>query len=226
LSADSIVPNWFNPQSLNRFAYCYNNPLICTDLSGHEPTYFQGIGGIDPLGWVSHYFHSAGNNVVQSTNDALTGAIPDVVGIEVKGSGVVGTDYSPIKGYCLKFDTNDLSIEEFEITTFTPSSIKLNSSGLDIGLGSVEFFAAWGEGPYDAQFNSFSGSETLLSGSVFFSPDYSWIGSSFGVTVFGLPGVAYEETYYNPISLFFGDGDRSVEEKVDAALDNFFSDIE
>ena len=35
ISADSIVPNLANPQSLNRYSYCYNNPLVYTDPTGH-----------------------------------------------------------------------------------------------------------------------------------------------------------------------------------------------
>ncbi len=35
LSADTIVPNPKNPQSLNRFAYVQNNPLKYTDPTGH-----------------------------------------------------------------------------------------------------------------------------------------------------------------------------------------------
>ena len=36
ISADTIVPKMFNPQSLNRYSYCLNNPLIYADPSGHE----------------------------------------------------------------------------------------------------------------------------------------------------------------------------------------------
>jgi RHS repeat-associated protein len=35
LSADTIVPDPGNPQSFNRYAYAYNNPLKYTDPSGH-----------------------------------------------------------------------------------------------------------------------------------------------------------------------------------------------
>ena len=35
LSADTIVPDPANPQSLNRYSYVYNNPLRYTDPSGH-----------------------------------------------------------------------------------------------------------------------------------------------------------------------------------------------
>jgi RHS repeat-associated protein len=36
ISADPIVPEPYNPQSLNRYSYCLNNPLIYTDPSGHN----------------------------------------------------------------------------------------------------------------------------------------------------------------------------------------------
>ncbi len=35
ISADPIVPQWTNPQSLNRYSYCYNNPLVFVDPTGH-----------------------------------------------------------------------------------------------------------------------------------------------------------------------------------------------
>ena len=36
ISPDTIVPNPLNPQSLNRYTYCLNNPLIYVDPSGHQ----------------------------------------------------------------------------------------------------------------------------------------------------------------------------------------------
>jgi RHS repeat-associated protein len=36
ISADTIVPDVFNPQTLNRYSYCLNNPLKYVDPSGHE----------------------------------------------------------------------------------------------------------------------------------------------------------------------------------------------
>ena len=35
ISADSVDQDWYDPQSLNRYAYCRNNPLKYTDPSGH-----------------------------------------------------------------------------------------------------------------------------------------------------------------------------------------------
>jgi RHS repeat-associated protein len=38
VTPDSIVPDDYDPQLLNRFSYCRNNPLIYTDPSGHKVT--------------------------------------------------------------------------------------------------------------------------------------------------------------------------------------------
>ncbi len=36
ISPDNVIPDQYNPQSLNRYSYCLNNPLIYTDPSGHS----------------------------------------------------------------------------------------------------------------------------------------------------------------------------------------------
>lgn len=35
ISADTVIPNPINPQTLNRYTYCYNNPLKYVDPTGH-----------------------------------------------------------------------------------------------------------------------------------------------------------------------------------------------
>ena len=48
-SADTIVPNYSDPQSLNRYLYCRGNPLVYTDPSGHfffEIIFGAILGGI------------------------------------------------------------------------------------------------------------------------------------------------------------------------------------
>ncbi|NTV15097.1 MAG: RHS repeat-associated core domain-containing protein [Desulfobulbaceae bacterium] len=41
ISADSVVPDYTNPQSLNRFSYVLNNPLVYTDPTGNEAFNWQ-----------------------------------------------------------------------------------------------------------------------------------------------------------------------------------------
>ncbi len=54
IQADTLVPAPGNPQSLNRYAYVYNNPLKYTDPSGHDPldnawqSEFQRVHGREP----------------------------------------------------------------------------------------------------------------------------------------------------------------------------------
>jgi RHS repeat-associated protein len=52
ISPDSIVQNPYDPQSLNRFSYCRNNPLIYVDPSGHS--FFSDLfNALDPVTYVS-----------------------------------------------------------------------------------------------------------------------------------------------------------------------------
>ncbi len=37
VSADSLVPSWYDPQSLNRYSYVLDNPMRYTDSTGHDP---------------------------------------------------------------------------------------------------------------------------------------------------------------------------------------------
>ncbi len=43
--ADTFVPDQFNPQSWNRYAYCLNNPLIYVDPTEHEAGDVSGMLG-------------------------------------------------------------------------------------------------------------------------------------------------------------------------------------
>jgi RHS repeat-associated protein len=49
ISPDTIVPNPVNPQSLNRYTYCLNNPLKYVDPSGHQEGKPVNPYTIDPI---------------------------------------------------------------------------------------------------------------------------------------------------------------------------------
>lgn len=44
VTGDTIVPNMYDPQSLNRYAYCRNSPLIYVDPTGHNTIFLGGAG--------------------------------------------------------------------------------------------------------------------------------------------------------------------------------------
>jgi len=63
LSADSILQNPGNLQNFNRYSYCVNDPMMCTDPSGHifgiDDLVFAAIVlassyGAEQAGWISH----------------------------------------------------------------------------------------------------------------------------------------------------------------------------
>jgi len=43
IQPDSIVPNLYNPQDLNRYSYTRNNPVRYTDPTGHFPDWFFDV---------------------------------------------------------------------------------------------------------------------------------------------------------------------------------------
>lgn len=49
VTADSMLPNIYDPQQLNRYAYCRNNPLKYTDPSGHVLEYAAGLTNREKL---------------------------------------------------------------------------------------------------------------------------------------------------------------------------------
>ncbi len=63
ISPDSIIPDPANPQSLNRYAYCYNNPLKYVDANGHFP--WIVVGGL--VGMAVAY----GGQVVGNLNSGM-----------------------------------------------------------------------------------------------------------------------------------------------------------
>ena len=52
ITPDSILPDVYDPQMLNRYAYCRNNPLIYVDPTGHSNEAAMQMG-TDPRFWMA-----------------------------------------------------------------------------------------------------------------------------------------------------------------------------
>jgi len=75
ISPDSIVPDLYDPQSLNPYAYCRNNPLIYTDPSGHS------IGPeADPADLSDLGSEAVSEGLKEAINEASPSDIGDVSG--------------------------------------------------------------------------------------------------------------------------------------------------
>jgi hypothetical protein len=108
ISADSVVPNVYDPQSLNRYAYCVNNPLIYTDPSGHHnQEYGDDMGGFEGLG-IGNPGSYGGSNDPTSDSNANNGSGDTSTQIGY-GWGYWGADKeSTLVGDVVKFEWTDV----------------------------------------------------------------------------------------------------------------------
>ena len=69
IMADTIVPDPYNPQSLNRYSYCLNNPLGYIDPSGHDEEWLQWLQELwdDFFNWLDGW--STENNISTNYDD-------------------------------------------------------------------------------------------------------------------------------------------------------------
>jgi RHS repeat-associated protein len=84
INPDSIVPDWYDPQSLNPYSYCLNNPLVYTDPSGHFRVGSTEVHGVNlALGLVES---------LETIGLGLTGLAAPFGGFEVGGlPGAIAT---------------------------------------------------------------------------------------------------------------------------------------
>jgi hypothetical protein len=116
LSADTIVPDPANPQSLNRFSYVYNNPLKYVDPTGHL-TEEEIMSMVNAETWedVLAYFREGGSlegrwGWLETLRQAQIG--DRVVFSDLAdGSAWFGFDSGPIGGQLIKNDSGQIGIE-------------------------------------------------------------------------------------------------------------------
>ncbi len=127
-------------------------------------------------------------------NDEFLDVDPCItVGLHGVGSGVnpLTSGDGGILGYNAQLF---LSLEGFSIHDYTFSG---EGGGLDAGV-SLEIVTGIGTGPWRGDFNAITGNVGALSGSVFSSPDASWLGYTFGGSAGAPYGLAVERTNYQP----------------------------
>lgn len=87
VTPDPLVQNQYDPQSLNRFAYCRNNPLIYKDPSGHFFWFAVGSMAMFNTFENSERIHNFGDFAKYATIGAAEGALIYLTG----GAGAAGT---------------------------------------------------------------------------------------------------------------------------------------
>jgi RHS repeat-associated protein len=122
INADTIVQSTYDPQSLNRYSYCRNNPINYTDPTGHS--------------WFSKFFKKVGDffsNVGKSIADnplAFVAGIAVGIGFGILGAGLVQSFLLP------SMSIGGISVAEGAIMTGLEFGIGGFGSGLASGLAS------------------------------------------------------------------------------------------
>jgi len=88
ISADPVVREPGNPQSLNRYAYVYNNPLRYADPDGHVPVILVMMAAGAASGFLINYGFQVAANISQ--NGLNVQAFTDVNWASVGASAVAG----------------------------------------------------------------------------------------------------------------------------------------
>jgi len=82
IQPDSIVPNLYNPQSLNRYSYAVNNPVNLVDPTGHAPQYpGDDENNPDPCStdwcWQNRWYRAHGYNWNDKKGDWVMPGTPN-----------------------------------------------------------------------------------------------------------------------------------------------------
>jgi len=93
ISADTIVPNWADPQALNRYSYVYNRPLVFHDPDGHIPVLAVTIGIGALVGGIA-----LGVTYAITTDEFDWGECATAAAVGAVAGALVGSGIGAIKG--------------------------------------------------------------------------------------------------------------------------------
>ncbi len=174
ITPDTIVQSPGDPQSLNRYAYCRNNPLLYTDPTGH-------IFGIDDLiiGIIIGAALGAATSAISGGDiglGALTGAI---TGGFLAGAGGI------VEAFKL---TGVVAAGAYAAAGASAGAINAGISGSDIGIGALSggAFAAAAYAFPGPNFKPFGQSPVGTIGNRLFNS--SLTGAAFGAVSAGMTG--------------------------------------
>ncbi len=86
ISADTVVPVVFNPQALNRYTYCLNNPLIYVDPTGHYAEIWYYLFEKDKEGRMSVTIYITIEIYGESANEKFASYVKENIEATIKGN--------------------------------------------------------------------------------------------------------------------------------------------
>jgi len=113
ISPDTLVPSPANPQSLNRYSYCLNNPLRYNDPSGNITAQQAVYNAAAASAWFGPGFLAAAAPVVAASGNAtMSAAVAAVQAAATVSGGEVTPEEAGLIGRCL---SGDISKKDYNI---------------------------------------------------------------------------------------------------------------
>jgi RHS repeat-associated protein len=122
ISPDTIAPNPMNPQSLNRYSYCLNNPLRYKDPTGHWPEWLD-----QTINWAKWQWYQT----TRTLNNLWTDLQP---AIEIGSWAIVITDmaYCGASPFLNKLSTSNMGVNISNVWNKVTSCFSRNEPELPL----------------------------------------------------------------------------------------------
>ena len=190
MQPDTIVPNLYNPQSLNRFSYVTNNPIRYTDPTGHYLVEDYGNGGCSTSGYCPGSSTctppppGGGGNNNGGNGGILGGESNNDEGSTAQPSSSPGEGGSGATPYCNSYGLFNCAIPlpDWNLPALDLYFIRLRLIGQQTliydYLGESPLTISYGSVSLGGTDISYDGLETNLSG-----PSFTYIGTNANIEV-------------------------------------------